>query len=78
MTIARGNAGMIPALHFRFNNTKGSSARDAPVNRINVNDIGLIIPASFSDARKEPATRRGQKYEQVILQFHGLLLMGTA
>ena len=42
--------------HFRLETTNGSNNKDAPKNRSKVKENGLIIPASFSEARKEPAT----------------------
>jgi len=36
--------------------TKGSSNIDAPTNRSKVKEKGLVIPESFSETIKEPAT----------------------
>ena len=44
-------------LHRGFENIIGDNINPAPMKRSNVREIGLIIPASFSEAKNDPATR---------------------
>jgi hypothetical protein len=55
--MALGKVGNIFALHLDLKRTTGSNIRDAATKRNSVNENGLIIPASFSDAKNDPATR---------------------
>ena len=57
MTAALGSVRRMAFRLARLTKTKGNSKSAAPENRNNVSENGLMMPANFSEARNEPATK---------------------
>jgi hypothetical protein len=55
--MALGRVGNMLLLHRGLKDMIGSNINAAPIKRSNVRENGLIIPASFSEAKNDPATR---------------------
>ncbi len=55
--MALGKVVSILFRHFFLDITIGINNTEAPIKRSSVSEKGLIMPARFSDAKNDPATR---------------------